>query len=247
MDTGLKGRAALVTGGNSGIGLAIAEAFVAAGARVVISGRDRKTLASAAERLGATAHGVVADIRKLADIDALYRDAVAWCGPLDIVVANAGIAKAKPMSEMSEQLFDDIVATNLKGTYFTVQKGLPHLKKPASVILVSSALWRLGLPGESVYACTKAAIRSMARTFSAELLERGIRVNVLTPGPTATPIFDSIGLTPAELEAHIAKDIPMRRMAHPREIAGAAVFLASDASSYMAGSEIVVDGGHSQI
>jgi NAD(P)-dependent dehydrogenase (short-subunit alcohol dehydrogenase family) len=243
----LASKTALVTGGNSGIGLAIAEALVEAGARVVISGRDRGTLASAAERLGVAAHGCVADVRKLADIEALYRNAVAWCGKLDIIVANAGIAKATPISAMNEALFDDIVATNLKGTYFTVQRGLAHLKKPASVILVSSALWRLGLPGESVYACTKAAIRSMARSFSAELLEREIRVNVVSPGPTTTPMFDSIGLTPEEIKAHIAKDIPMQRMAHPREIAGAAVFLASDASSYMAGSEIVVDGGHSQI
>ena len=151
------------------------------------------------------------------------------------------------MDATTEALFDEIVMTNLKGTYFTVQKSLPHLNQGASVILISSAVGQLGVPGLSIYGATKAAVRALSRSFSAELIDRKIRVNTLSPGPVDTPIFKKMGVPPEQLSLHIEEDIPLKRMGKPEEIGQAAVFLASDDAAYMVGSELVVDGGHSQI
>jgi NAD(P)-dependent dehydrogenase (short-subunit alcohol dehydrogenase family) len=246
----LDGRRAVVTGGSSGIGFAIAREFVAEGARVAIFGRDPAALDRAVTALGPTAVGVRGDVARTADLERLFREAAAAFGGIDIVVANAGIAPLTPIEGTDEATFDRVSDTNFKGTFFTVQKALPYLESGASVILMSSALGQLGVPDHAVYGATKAAIRALGRSLCAALLPRGVRVNVLTPGPVATPIFDKMGL-PAEVLANpdetLLADVPVKRFGQPREIARAAVFLASSDSTFMAGSELVADGGHSQI
>lgn len=246
----LEGRRAVVTGGNSGIGRAIAEEFAAEGARVAIFGRNRGELDDALKALGPEALAVQGDVTRLADLERLFRDAAGRFGGVDIVVANAGIAPLTPIEGTDEATFDRVSDTNFKGTFFTVQKALPYLERGASIILMSSALGQLGVPDHAVYGATKAAIRALGRSLCAALLPRGIRVNVLSPGPVATPIFDKMGLPQAVLDnrdAVLLADVPIKRFGQPREIARAAVFLASANSSFMAGSELVADGGHSQI
>ena len=243
----LSGKNALVTGGSSGIGFAIAQAFVDEGAQVVISGRTASTLNGATKTIGSNCIAVEADVKSVTQIEFLFDTISQKFGALDIVVATAGIASPVLMDATTEELFDEMVMTNLKGTYFTVQKSLPYLNQGASIILMSSAVGQLGVKGLSIYGATKAAIRALARSFSAELIDRKIRVNTLSPGPVDTPIFKKMGVPPEQLSLHIEKDIPLKRMGKPEEIGQAAVFLASDASAYMVGSELVVDGGHSQI
>ena len=246
----LAGRKAVVTGGSSGIGLAIAEEFIAEGARVAIFGRDRAALDEAVAALGAKAIAIHGDVTRLDDLERLFREADRQFAGLDIVVANAGVAPLTPIEDTDEATFDRVADTNFKGTFFTVQKALPYIKSGASVILVSSALGQLGIPDHAVYGATKAAIRALGRSLCAALLPRGVRVNVLTPGPVATPIFDKMGLPQAVLDNRdeiLLADVPVKRFGRPREIARAAVFLASDDSTFMAGSELVADGGHSQI
>ena len=243
----LSGKNALVTGGSSGIGLAIAQAFVAAGARVVVSGRSAKALDEAIKVIGSNCISVEADVKSVTEIELMFNTISQNFGALDIVVANAGTASPVFMDSTTEALFDEIVTTNLKGTYFTVQKSLPHLNQGASVILISSAVGQLGVPGLSVYGATKAAVRALSRSFSAELMEQNIRVNTLSPGPIDTPLFTKMEVSPDELATMIENTIPLKRIGKPEEIGQAAVFLASDASAYMVGSELVVDGGHSQI
>ena len=243
----LSGKNALVTGGSSGIGLAIAKAFVAAGARVVVSGRSAKALGEAIKVLGSNCISVEADVKSVTEIELMFNTISQNFGALDIVVANAGTASPVLMDSTTEALFDEIVTTNLKGTYFTVQKSLPHLNQGASLILISSAVGQLGVPGLSVYGATKAAVRALSRSFSAELMEQNFRVNTLSPGPIDTPLFTKMDVSPDELATMIENNIPLKRIGTPEEIGQAAVFLASDASAYMVGSELVVDGGHSQI
>ena len=243
----LLGKNAVVTGGSSGIGLAIAQAFVEEGAKVAITGRDADVLNEAVKVIGSDSISVPADVKSVSQIALMFKTVSEQLGGLDILVANAGIAVAKSLDDASEELFDEIVRTNLRGTYFTVQKSLPYLNQGASIILISSALGQLGIPGLSIYGATKAAIRSLARSFSAELINRDIRVNTLSPGPVDTPIFGKMGMQPEDLETHIEIDIPLKRMGRPEEIGHTAVYLASDESAYMAGSELIIDGGHSQI
>lgn len=237
----------LVTGGSSGLGFAIAKALTDEGSRVAISGRNSDSLRKAAERIGPETIGVKADVRLLEHIETLFQNVFEKFGALDVLVANAGISISSSIDTTTEDLFDDIVGTNLKGVYFTVQKSLPYLNNGASIILLSSALGQLGVPGMSVYSATKAGIRSLARSFSAELMAKGIRVNALSPGPIDTPIFSKMGLSKEEVSSHVERDVPLGRMGKPDEVGRAAVFLASDASSYMIGSELIIDGGHSQI
>lgn len=243
----LAGKNAVVTGGGSGIGFAIAQAFVDEGAKVMLSGRNAKALERAVSILGPNSNSLVANVKSLEQITLLFTSAAEQFGSLDIVVANAGIALAAPFETASEEMFDQIVETNFKGAYFTVQKSLPYLNARASIILVSSAVGQLGVPGLSIYGATKAGIRALARSFSAELVNKGIRVNALSPGPVDTPIFTKMGVSAKDLASHIENDIPLKRMGEPEEIGRAAVFLASDDSTFMAGSELVVDGGHSQL
>mgnify|MGYP001405028152 FL=1 len=243
----LLGKNAVVTGGSSGIGLAIAQAFVEEGAKVAITGRDADVLNEAVKVIGSDSISVPADVKSVSQIALMFKTVSEQLGGLDILVANAGIAVARSLDDASEELFDEIVQTNLRGTYFTVQKSLPYLNQGASIILISSALGQLGIPGLSIYGATKAAIRSLARSFSAELINRDIRVNTLSPGPVDTPIFGKMGMQPEDLATHIEIDIPLKRMGRPEEIGHTAVYLASDESAYMAGSELIIDGGHSQI
>ncbi len=243
----LKGKKALITGGSSGIGLATASAFNKEGAKVLISGRNKFSLEKACKKIGDDSSFVVADVSNVLQINSLFSEAAKYLAQIDVLVVNAGVAKVASVEETSEALFDEIVNINLKGTYFTVQKAIPLLSKGASVILVSSALGNVGANGLSVYGATKAGIRSLSRSFSSEFLEKEIRVNTLSPGPTETPIFERMGSDPEQLDRHIKEDIPVQRMGSPKEIARAAVFLATSDSSYMLGSELVVDGGHSQI
>ncbi len=246
----LQGKVAVVTGGNSGIGLAIAREFAEQGADVVVFGRNAETLDEAVQSIGNGTLGVQGDVTRLADLDRLYQETVARFGKIDILVANAGIARPAPLDLTDEALFDLTSDINFKGAFFTVQKAVPHLNDGASIILVTSAGNVKGLPNFSVYVATKAAVRSLARSFSAELLPRGIRVNALSPGPIETPIFGRMGLPEEAMDgiaAQMTEMIPLKRFGKPEEMAKAALFLASSDSSYVVGSELVADGGMSQL
>jgi NAD(P)-dependent dehydrogenase (short-subunit alcohol dehydrogenase family) len=246
----LEGKTAVVTGGNSGIGLAIAKSFKEEGARVAIFGRNPDSLAAAVAELGDGSISVQGDVSQLEDLDRLYSEVDAKFGKVDVLVANAGIGEFLPLEAADEAHFSRVVDVNFKGAFFTVQKAVPYLNEGASVVLTSSALNQMGWPGASVYSATKAAVRSLARTFSAELIGRGIRVNSLSPGPIETPIFDKLGLPQADLDGfkgQITEQSPISRFGQPHEMAKAALFLASGDSSYVVGADLVADGGLSQI
>jgi NAD(P)-dependent dehydrogenase (short-subunit alcohol dehydrogenase family) len=248
----LDGKVAVITGGNSGIGLATAREFKANGAKVVIFGRNQQTLDQAGVSLGPETLVVTGDVRKPDDLQRLFSQANARFGKINVLFANAGIAKFAPVESMPEELFDELCDILFKGVFFTVQKALPFLQDGASVILVGSAdADKQGRVGTSIYSAAKAAVRSLARSISVELLARRIRVNVLSPGMTDTPIISREGgppgMTPEQLAAAITKTIPLQRRGTPEEMARAALFLASDDSSYCLGSELMLDGGLSQL
>ncbi len=248
----LQDKVAVITGGNSGIGLATALEFRRNGAKVAILGRNRHTLGQAARQIGEGTLPVEGDVRRLPDLDRLFAEVSTAFGKIDIVVANAGIAKFSPLAGFSEELFDEICDVNLKGLFFTVQKALPYLRDGASVILVGAAdADKRGKPLQSVYSATKAGVRSLALTLSAELLPRRIRVNVLSPGMTDTPILTrEIGLSAEvrdQLAGAITQMIPLKRRATSEEMANAMLFLASDDSAYFLGAELVADGGLSYV
>ena len=246
----LEGRVAVVTGGNSGIGLAAAKRLQEEGARVAILGRSKKTLDEAVKTIGNGVVAVQGDVAILADVDRLYAEVSQKLGKIDVLFVNAGIAKFVPFAETSETTFDEQFDINIKGAYFTIQKALPLLNDGASIILNTSVVDQKGTPGASAYAATKAALRSLARTTAAELAGRGIRVNTVAPGPIVTPILGRSGL-PKEAVDEFAKgmtaQIPMKRFGQPEEVAGAVAFLASQDASYITGVEINVDGGLGQI
>lgn len=246
----LEGKVAVITGGNSGIGLATAKRLKDEGARVAISGRNQKTLDEALKTIGPDVLAVQSDVAKLADLDRLYAAVTRKFGKIDILFVNAGIAKFAPVTETTEQIFDEIFDINVKGAYFTIQKALPYLNDGASIILNSSVVNGKGMPNTSVYAASKAALRSFARTLAAELVERGIRVNAVSPGPIATPIFDRMGLSKEaadEFGRQVKASVPMKRFGEAEEIAGTVLFLATSDSSYITGVDINVDGGLGQI
>lgn len=242
----LDGKVALVTGGNSGIGLATAQLFLREGAKVAISGRDRRTLELARKELGPDSLVMQTDVSILAELDSLFEAIDKRFGHLDIVFANAGVAIPCPLEQMSEERFDATFNINVKGTYFTVQKALPYMQSGAKIILNASIAQYTGLPGFSAYCASKAAVRTLARNFAGELAHRGIRVNVVSPGPIATPIWgraegtDGLDL---ETERRLVSRVPMARLGQPEEVAQTVLFLASDASSYTTGCEFIVDGG----
>ncbi|MEM7052853.1 MAG: SDR family oxidoreductase [Acidobacteriota bacterium] len=242
----LNDKVAVITGGNSGIGRASALDFQREGAKVVVFGRNQTTLDEVVAELGENGLAVQGDVASLADLDRLYAATAERFGKIDVLFVNAGIAPPAPLEETTEEHFDRVSDINFKGAFFTIQKALPHLAEGASVIITASIAAYKGLAGMSVYAATKAAVRSLARTLSVELLPRGVRVNVLSPGPIETPIYDRMGL-PAEAVQEFGKQVldatPMGRWGTSEEMAKAALFLASDDSSYMAGSEIIADGG----
>lgn len=246
----LQGKTAVITGGSSGIGLATAKLFQQAGAKVAISGRNEKSLDEAAKELGPGVITVRSDVSRLADLDALFKAVTKRFGQIDILFANAGIAKFAPVTDTSENLYDQIFDINVKGVFFTIQKAIPYLNDGASVVLNTSVANQSGLPNTSAYAASKAAVRSFARSIAAELASRAIRVNVVSPGPISTPLYEKLGL-PEEavkaLAADIVSQVPLKRFGTPEEVANAALFLASSASSYITGVELNVDGGLGQV
>lgn len=242
----LKGKTVLVTGGNSGIGLSAARLMAQGGARVAIAGRDPASLEAAAGLIGGDVLTIQVDISKLADIDRMYGVIGDVFSHLDALVANAGISKGTPIDSVTEEQFDELFTINVKGTYFTVQKAIPLLRPGSSIVLNASISALTGVPGFSVYGASKGAIRSLNRLFAGDLAPRGVRVNMVTPGPIHTPIWSRYDIDPAILRAaeeKITRRIPHARMGRDEEVAKAIVFLASDASSYMAGAELIVDGG----
>jgi NAD(P)-dependent dehydrogenase (short-subunit alcohol dehydrogenase family) len=246
----LENKVAVVTGGNSGIGLATAKEFKEQGARVVITGRDQKTLDDAERLLGDGVLAVRSDTSRLTEIDKLFELVKDKVGKIDVLFINAGVGKFIPMEAVTEEFFDWTMNINFKGAYFTIQKALPLLNDNASIILNASINAYIGMPNSSVYAASKAALITLARTLSAELVSRGIRVNVVSPGPVATPIFDKLGLEAEALDETlkgIEAKVPMKRFGRPEEIAKIALFLASSDSSFLLGTEIVADGGMSRL
>ena len=246
----LAGKVAVVTGGNSGIGLSTARRFAEEGAQVVISGRDQKTLDAAVKTIGGNVLAVQSDVSKLADIDKLYKAVSQIFGKIDVLFANAGVAKFAPFADSSEALFDEIFDINVKGVFFTIQKALPLLNNGGSIIINSSVANQTGFANAGVYSATKAAVRSFARTLTTELADRKIRVNVVSPGPIATPIFGRTGL-PQEAVDEFAKavldKVPIKRFGQPEEIANAVLFLANSESAYITGVDLQVDGGMVQV
>jgi NAD(P)-dependent dehydrogenase (short-subunit alcohol dehydrogenase family) len=245
-----EGKTVVITGGNSGIGLAAAKMFREQGARVAISGRDQKTLDEAVKTIGGDTLAVKADVAKVADIDKLFAQVAAKFGKIDALFANAGIAKFAPVGDSTEQLFDETFDINVKGLYFTVQKALPHLNDNAGIVLNSSVVNAKGNPATSVYSASKAAVRSLARTFAAEFVGRGIRVNVVSPGPIETPILGRGGMTRAgqdQFAENIKARVPMKRFGTPEEVGHAVLFLASSEASYITGVDLKVDGGTGQV
>lgn len=238
---------AVVIGGNSGIGLATARAFAAEGASVVVTGRDAATLDAAAREIGEAAMAIRSDTADLAQIDALMATIGARFGRIDVLVANAGVGAFVPVEQVTEHLYDSIMGVNLKGMYFTIQKALPLMGRGASIVVVSSIAHAKGLPGNSVYAASKAGVRSLARNLAAELVERGIRVNCVSPGPVETPIITRTTGMPAEMVAamreKMIQHVPMHRMGEPSEVAMPILFLASPDASFITGEDLLIDGG----
>jgi NAD(P)-dependent dehydrogenase (short-subunit alcohol dehydrogenase family) len=246
----LDGKIALVTGGNSGIGLATAKRFVSEGAYVFVTGRRDTELSAAVKEIGGNVTGIKGDVSNLDDLDRLFAQIKLEKGKLDVVFANAGAAKYAPLGEITEALYDSIFDINVKGLLFTVQKALPLLPNGASIILNASIVGSKGLSSNSVYSATKAAVRSFARTWTTDLKSRQIRVNAVSPGSTDTPgLSDLLASSPVgeERRRSIANSIPLGRLGTPDEIAKAVVFLASDDSSYITGTELFVDGGFAQV
>jgi NAD(P)-dependent dehydrogenase (short-subunit alcohol dehydrogenase family) len=242
------GKVALVTGGNSGMGLAVARRLVGEGARVVLSGRSAQTVDAAASELGEAALGVVADIGTLAGIDRLMEATRAFGqGRLDVVFANAGVATFGPVASTTEAQWDALMNVNLKGVYFTVQKALPLMGEGGAIVLNASVAAAKGNPAGALYGASKAGVRSLGRTLAAELVARGIRVNVVSPGPIETPLFTRTGgMTTDAVQAMKgawAERNPMKRFGTPDEVAAAVLFLASDEASFITGVDLLVDGG----
>ncbi|WP_324709336.1 SDR family NAD(P)-dependent oxidoreductase [Pseudomonas citronellolis] len=246
----LNDKIALVTGGNSGIGLATAQRFAREGATVVITGRRRQVLDEAVGQIGGNALGICADASRLADIDALYQRIGQLYGQLDVLVANAGIIRPAAGEQVDEAQFDEQFDINVKGVFYSIQKALPLLRDGGSIVLVSSIAHLKALDAHVVYAATKAAVRSFARSWAGELRQRNIRVNCLSPGPVLTPIIGKMGIGDeqfAAFERQVAGQIPLGRLGRPEELANAALFLASDDSSFVTGVNLCVDGGLSQL
>jgi NAD(P)-dependent dehydrogenase (short-subunit alcohol dehydrogenase family) len=239
----VQGKVAVITGGTAGIGLATAKLFVKEGAYVFITGRRQKELDAAVKAIGSNVSGVQGDVAKLTELDRLY-ETVKKKGPIDVLFANVGLGGFVPLGSITEDYYDTTFDINVKGLLFTVQKALPLLNDGASIILTGSAAASKGTPAFGVYAASKAAIRSFVRTWTVELKDRRIRSNVLSPGPISTP---QAAAQPPEVIARIVSTVPMGRMGEADEVAKAALFLASDDSSFVTGIELFVDGGRAQI
>jgi NAD(P)-dependent dehydrogenase (short-subunit alcohol dehydrogenase family) len=246
----LEGKVTVITGGNSGIGLATAKRFVAEGAHVVITGRREKELQEAAAAIGSNVTTVTGDVTRLDDLDRLYAVVKEKHGHIDVLFANAGWGELAPLEVATEEHFDKTFDLNAKGTFFTVQKSLPLFKDGGSIILTASVANVRGDPAFSAYAAAKAAVRTFARGWTVELKDRKIRVNSMSPGPIETPALEKVGLTTEQVEqavAHFASQVPLGRRGKAEEVAAAVLFLASDESSYVTGIDLAVDGGMAQV
>ncbi len=246
----LEGKVALITGGNSGIGLATAKQFVNEGAYVFVTGRREAELAAAKKQIGKKVTAIQGDVSNLDDLDRLFAQIRKETGKIDIVFANAGVARYAPIGTITEDFFDSIFDINVKGVLFTVQKALPLLRDGGSIILNASIVGSKGLSSNSVYSATKAAVRSFARTWTTDLKDRGIRVNAISPGPIDTPGLSELlasSETGEQRKKMISNTVPLGRFGKPEEIAKAVVFLASDDASYITGIELFVDGGFAQV
>ena len=246
----LSGKVALITGGNSGMGLATARLFAQEGAKVVITGRRQRELDDAARIIGPAALAVQGDVASLHDIERLYRTIREKYGRLDVLFANAGIGEFAPFDQVTEDLFDRVFAIDVKGVFFTVQGALPLLSDGASIILNSSIAWAKGMESLSVYSAAKAGVRSFARTWTTDLKARRIRVNSLSPGPIDTPIMNKPGVSEEQVKSRkqaFASMVPLGRIGRSEEIATVALFLASDDSSFVTGIDLPVDGGMAQV
>ena len=246
-----EGKVALITGGNSGIGLATAKEFVREGAKVVVTGRDQKTVDATQKELGRDYLSLVSNAASLSGIDQLISKVKERYGRIDTLFINAGVTKFGPFAEMPEDVFDETFAINVKGAYFTIQKALPLFPKSGGTIVLNGSInAHIGMPNSSLYAASKAALISFARTLSTELVAHGIRVNVVSPGPVTTPLYGRLGMAPEVLQQMaqgIQEQVPMKRFGSPEEIAKAVLFLASTDSSFILGTELIVDGGMSQL
>jgi NAD(P)-dependent dehydrogenase (short-subunit alcohol dehydrogenase family) len=245
----LAGKAALIVGGTTGIGFAAARLMIAEGARVAICGQEAERLREASAALGEQAKAFRADLRSISDIRNLVEDVGRWTDRLDILFLNAGISRPAELNGVDETFFDDHFAINVKGPFFVFQQMIGLLGANASVVITTSCLDEMGRPGMSVYAATKAALRSLVRSLGAELVGRGIRVNAVAPGPIDSGIHAKMGVRGdalVKLQERIAQEVPMQRLGVPLEVAEAVLFLASDASSFVTGHELVVDGGWSE-
>jgi NAD(P)-dependent dehydrogenase (short-subunit alcohol dehydrogenase family) len=240
----LEGKTAVITGGTEGIGLATAKLFVKEGAYVFIMGRRQKELDEAVKALGSNATGVQGDVAKMADLDLLYETVSKVKGRVDIIFANAGVGEFVPFGEVSEEQFDKLFNINVRGAFFTVQKGLPLLNDGGSIILTGSVASIKGTAAFGVYGASKAAIRSFVRTWTTDLKDRHIRSNVVSPGPINTQLVNGLS---ADVTARMLSTIPMGRMGEPVEVAKAVLYLASDDSSFVTGIELFVDGGRAQV
>ncbi|SHN36193.1 glucose 1-dehydrogenase [Mucilaginibacter sp. OK098] len=246
MSQKLNNKVAVITGGSSGIGLAIAKRFAQEGAKVAITGRNQKTIDQAVAEIGPNGLGIQGDVSKLDDLTRIYQTVSNHFGKVDTLIVNAGVYVLAPLADFTEEQFDQVSDINFKGAFFSVQKALPVLKDGASVVLISSTVNGKGIPNHAAYSATKAAVRSLARSFSAELLDRKIRVNALTPGPVDTPVFASVTGSAegaAAMKEAMGNFTPVKRVAEPEELAAAALYLASDDSTFMLGAELLLDGG----
>lgn len=246
----LNNKVAVITGGNSGMGLATAKLFAKEGAKIAITGRNQTTLDQAAKEIGNITLAIKADVSDLKTIDAAYEQINSKLGKIDVLVINAGIFKGAPLADFTEELFDEITNVNYKGAFFSIQKALPFLNDGASIVITSSVVNVTGMATASAYAGSKAAVRSLARSFSADLIDRKIRVNILSPGPIETPIFDRNGMSQEQVDGfkdYMASGVPLKRLGTEEEMANGFLFLASNDSSYMLGGEIVLDGGMGQL
>jgi len=246
MSERFKGKVAVVTGGNSGIGLATAKAFAREGAKVAITGRSDATLRVAQNELGPDALVIKADMSRVADIASAMERIRQKFGRIDALFVNHGVAHPVAFEEMTEETFDSTMATNVKGAFFAIQKALPLLSKESAIVLNASINAHRGSSAGAAYAASKAAVVNLAKTLSADLAARGVRLNVVSPGPVSTPIFDRMGFPEdqaRQFKEHIAGLVPLKRFGHPDEIASAVLYLCSADSAYVVGSELIVDGG----
>jgi NAD(P)-dependent dehydrogenase (short-subunit alcohol dehydrogenase family) len=241
-----QGKVAAVTGGNSGIGLGVAKAYAREGAQVAITGRNEKTLEAAAKEIGDGTLAIQSDAGKVAEIETAMKKIKERFGRIDAMFVNAGVAKLIPFDEVTEEFFDETVNINMKGVFFTVQKAIPLMSKGSAIVLNASINAHLGMPGTTVYGATKAAVINMAKTFSRDLLEKGIRVNAISPGPITSALLERDGMSQEkvqEIKDWIQSQVPLKRFGMPEEIAAGVLYLTAPESAFVLGAELIIDGG----